>query len=321
MTHVPLDIVALGEPMIEYNQTGGQGGRSYLQGFGGDTSNFIVAAARQGARTGYVTGLGDDVYGRMFLDLWRREGVDASRVKIDSKAPTGIYFVGHDEHGHHFTFFRDGSAASRFAPSDVPADYLAGARVVHCSGISLAISASACDACYTAMAAAKAAGRLVSFDTNLRLKLWSKERARAVIADVMGLADICLPSHEDMALLTGIEDPHRLVDFALNKGATTVALKLGGDGAVVANAGERHQIPPYPVETVDATGAGDAFGGAFVTRLLAGDDLRAAGCYAAVAAALSTTGYGAVEPIPSATQVREALLAWTAADDMGGFIR
>jgi 2-dehydro-3-deoxygluconokinase len=306
-----LDIVALGEPMIEFNQTGERGGQSYLRGHGGDTSNFVIAAARQGARTGYVTALGDDVHGRMFLDLWAKEGVDASQVRIDRSANTGIYFVDHDAAGHHFTFFRTGSAASRLSPADVPADYVGAARLLHVSGISLAISASTCDACYAAVEAARSAGRLVSFDTNLRLKLWSKERARAVITDMMKLTDICLPSRDDMAALTGTTDPDKLVDHALALGPKTVALKLGAEGAIVATAHERHRVPPYRVDAVDATGAGDAFGGAFVSRLLEGAELGAAGRYAAVAAALSTTGYGAVEPIPTATQVQEALDRWT----------
>jgi 2-dehydro-3-deoxygluconokinase len=305
-----LDIVALGEPMIEFNQTGERGGRAYLRGYGGDTSNFVIAAARQGARTGYVTALGDDIYGRMFLDLWATEGVDASRVRIDGTAHTAIYFVDHDEAGHHFTFFRTGSAASRLSPADLPTDFLLGARLVHVSGISLAISVSACDACYAAVEAAKGAGRLVSFDTNLRLKLWSKDRARAVITDMMKVVDICLPSRDDMAALIGTNDPDKLVDHALALGAKTVALKLGAEGAIVATAHERQRIRPYPVEAVDATGAGDAFGGAFVTRLLQGAEIGAAGRYAAVAAALSTTGYGAVEPIPNAEQVNEVLARW-----------
>lgn len=309
---MPLDIIALGEPMIEFNQTKEGGGRSYLQGYGGDTSNFAVAAARQGARTGYYTALGDDVYGRMFLDLWRREGVDAGQVKIDPSAPSGVYFVNHDEQGHHFTFFRTGSAASRVTPADIPSDHLASAQVIHLSGISLAISASACDAGYAAVEIAKKAGRLVSFDTNLRLKLWSKDRARATILDMMGLCDICLPSFDDVALLTGIQDPDKLVDLALTRGARIVALKLGAEGAIVANADERHRIAPFPVNAIDATGAGDTFGGAFVTRLVNGDDIATAGRYAAVAAALSTTGYGAVDPIPTASQVQEALSSWSA---------
>lgn len=305
-----LDIIAIGEPMVEFNQTREGGGRAYLQGFGGDTSNFAVAAARQGARVGYLTGIGDDPYGRAFLDLWSAEGIDASRVKVDRTAPTAVYFVGHDAHGHHFTFFRAGSAASRFGPADLPADYLASSRVVHFSGISLAISSSACDACYAAAEAARRAGALVSFDTNLRLKLWSKERARAVMTDMMSLCDICLPSFDDIAVLAGHEDPDHLVDFALRRGARVVALKLGSQGALIADADGRCRIAPYPVQAVDATGAGDAFGGAFVARLLLGDDLRSAGRYAAVAAALSTTGYGAVEPVPVRSRVEEALARW-----------
>jgi 2-dehydro-3-deoxygluconokinase len=305
-----LDVLALGEPMAEFNQTRA-GEPSYLQGFGGDTSNFAIAAARQGAKAGYLTALGDDVYGRAFLDLWRAEGVDAGGVAISPEAPTGLYIVTHDEGGHHFTFYRSGSAASRMKPADIARDRVASARLLHLSGISFAISETACDACYAAIAAAKGAGRLVSFDTNLRLKLWGRDRARAVILDAMSLSDICLPSLDDVAALTGIADPDRLVDLALGRGAEVVALKLGRDGALVADASARHRIAPYPVTAVDATGAGDTFGGAFVARRLAGDDLLAAGRYAAVAAALSTTGYGAVDPIPRRERVEAALAGWT----------
>ena len=304
------DIVAIGEPMVEFNH---QGDRAYLQGFGGDTSNFAIAAARQGARVGCFTGLGADAYGRMFLDLWGAEGVDASRVKIDPDAFTAVYFVTHGETGHAFSFLRAGSAASRIAPADLPRDYIAGAGLVHFSGVSLAISASSCDACFAAADIARTNGALVSFDTNLRLKLWPKARARAVILEAMALSDVCLPSLDDMTELTGIEDPDALVDLALTKGARIVALKLGAKGALVANAAQRHRIAPFPVRAVDATGAGDTFGGAFVARLRAGDDLVAAGRYAAIAAALSTTGYGAVAPIPHAAAVRAALATWESA--------
>ena len=90
-------------------------------------------------------------------------------------------------------------------------------------------------------------------------------------------------------------------------GAKTVALKLGERGAIVADAGQRHRIAPFACKPVDATGAGDTFGGAFVARLIAGDALADAGRYAAAAAALSTEGYGAVAPIPRAAEVRAAL--------------
>jgi len=90
-----LDIVALGEPMIEFNQQDPAKPLEYRRGFGGDTSNFAVSAARQGARVGYITRVGRDAFGEALLSLWRDEGVDASGVAIDDSASTGIYFVSH----------------------------------------------------------------------------------------------------------------------------------------------------------------------------------------------------------------------------------
>ncbi|MGZ8260414.1 MAG: sugar kinase [Caldimonas sp.] len=293
--------------MVEFNQTGEGGGRLYLQGFGGDSSNFAIAAARQGAAVGYFSALGDDNNGRMLRALWDEEGVDHASVASDPGAFTAIYFVTHGTRGHEFHFFRSGSAASRLTPAAVPRGRIAAAKVLHLSGISLAISASACDTGYAAIAAAREAGVQVSFDTNLRLKLWSIDRARAVMSDVLRLADICLPSYEDVQAITGIADPDALVDHCLALGAKTVALKLGERGAIVADSDQRHRVDPFPCQPVDATGAGDTFGGAFVARRIAGDSLLDAGRYAAAAAALSTEGYGAVAPIPRAADVRAAL--------------
>ena len=307
------DILALGEPMVEFNQTGEGDGRLYLQGFGGDTSNFAIAAARQGARVGYLSALGDDPYGAMLRRLWDEEGVDHTDVAPDPQAFTAIYFVTHDAQGHHFHFFRQGSAASRMTPAQLPRERIAQARVLHLSGISLAISESACETGFAAMDVARAAGVAVSFDTNLRLKLWPLARAREVMTEALRRCDIALPSLDDVRALTGLDDPDALVDHCLALGSRVVALKLGEAGALVATAQERHRIAPHPCRPVDATGAGDTFGGAFVARWVAGDTLLQAGRYAATAAALSTQGYGAVEPIPRRSQVEQAL-TFTGAD-------
>ena len=284
--------------MVEFNQTGAANGRLYLQGFGGDTSNFAVAAARQGARAGYVSALGDDVYGAMLRAMWREEGVDDSGVRSDGDAFTAVYFVTHDAAGHHFSFFRRGSAASRMGPTQLPHAQIAAARVLHLSGISMAISETA-----------RRAGVKVSFDTNHRAKLWPLALAQATIAAAIAASDICLPSFDDLAVLTGLDSPEAMVEHCLALGARVVALKHGGHGAWLAEGERRLHIAPHPCTPVDATGAGDAFGGAFIARLVAGDDLERAGRYAAAAAALSTEGYGAVAPIPHAARVREALAA------------
>ncbi len=302
-----LDILALGEAMVEFNQTADAGGRLYLQGFGGDTSNFAVSAARQGARVGYLSALGDDVYGAMLRAMWRSEGIDDSGVVTDRDAFTAIYFVTHDAAGHHFHFFRTGSAASRLTFAQLPADAFARTRVLHLSAISLALSATARETCFAAMHAARAAAAMVSFDTNHRPRLWSTATAREAVEQAIALADICLPGFDDLAALTGLADPEAMVAHCLALGARIVALKHGGHGAWLADGSRIVRIAAHACRPVDATGAGDAFGGAFVARIVAGDDLETAGRYAAATAALSTEGYGAVEPIPRADRVRAAL--------------
>lgn len=302
-----IDILSMGEPMVEFNQTREGDGSTFLRGCGGDTSNFAVAAARQGARAGYISAVGADSNGALLRAMWKAEGVDDRYVLTTPDAPTGVYFVSHSDKGHQFDFCRTGSAASRYSAGDLPRDAIAKAKVLHLSGISLGISTSACDACYQAAEHARAKGVKVSFDTNLRRKLWPLGRARAVIWDFIALADICLPSYDDVVQLSDLRAADDIVDRCLKAGAGIVALKLGADGALVADASRRVRIAPYPCRAVDATGAGDTFAGAFIARIVAGDAIEAAGHYAAAAAALSTEGYGAVTPIPTAERVRAHL--------------
>jgi len=293
--------------MIEFNRPRNGGGRHWLQGFGGDTSNAAIAAARQGASVGYLTSVGCDWMGDAFLDLWAAEGVDASGVSRHDSAPTGVDFVTHSAEGHKFDFLRKGSAASLMRPEQLPANYIAGARILHLSAISQAISDEARQACAAAIDAARAAGVRISFDTNLRLRLWDLDTARRTIHATMARCDIALPSLEDSRQLTGLDAPDAIADFYLGLGPSMVALKMGGDGALIAGHGFRQRIPAHPVTAVDATGAGDTFAGAFLARLLAGDDPETAGRYANVAAALSTRDYGAVAPIPRRAEVEKAL--------------
>jgi 2-dehydro-3-deoxygluconokinase len=301
-----IDILAYGEPLVEFNQQPDDPTR-YLQGFGGDTSNFCIAAARQGATTGYITAVGADSFGERLLALWTQERVDTRHVVVNASAPTGVYFVSHDTHGHRFDYLREGSAASRYHHEQLPLAVIAQARFLHLSGISLAISTSACDAGLAAMEHARKAGVKVSLDTNLRLRLWSLARARGIMREAFALADICLPSWDDITVLTGLDDRDAIVDHLLECGVGLVALKLGEEGSYVATPEARSLVAPFPVRPVDATGAGDCFGGSFIARLAADADPFEAARYANVAAALSTTGYGAVAPIPHAETVRARL--------------
>jgi 2-dehydro-3-deoxygluconokinase len=209
-----------------------------------------------------------------------------------------VYFVTHDERGHAFSYLRAGSAASRLAPANLPLDLIAATRVLHLSAISQAISSSACDACFAAIDAARAAGARIAYDTNLRLKLWPLARARAIVHATVAQADWVVPSLDDAVHLFGLDDPQGIVDACHTLGARHVVLKLGPAGCLASDGRRRERIAGRTVQCVDATGAGDCFAGALATRLLQGDDLFAAARYANAAAALATTGYGAVAPLP-----------------------
>ncbi len=301
------DILCLGEPLVEFSQIRGT---EWRQGFGGDVSNVAVAAARQGARAGMATRLGTDSFGDMLVQLWQAEGVDCAAVHRDGAAPTGLYFIRHGAQGHRFEYRRAGSAAARMGPGDLPRAEIAASAVLHLSGITQAISASSRAAALEAMRLARAAGRQVSFDPNLRLALWPLEEARAAFEAALPLCDILLPGLEDARALTGLERPEEIAERLLEAGPRLVALTLGAEGVLLAERGGALQrIPGLAVEAVDASGAGDCFDGAFLARLAAGDDPARAARYAAAAASLSTRGYGAVAPIPRAEEVRAALAA------------
>jgi len=302
-------LICLGEPMIEFNRPREGDGLTWVQGFGGDTSNAAIAAARQGATAGYLTSLGRDWMGDAFLELWKKESVDASGVARHETAPTGVYFVTHGDQGHRFDFLRKGSAASLMTATDLPRDYIGRGRILHLSAISQAISDTARATCRAAIDAARAAGVEVSYDTNLRLRLWDLDTARRTIDETMALTTIALPSLDDSRQLTGLEEPDAIVDHYLAMGPRLVALKMGAEGALVASRERRVRVATHKVTAVDATGAGDTFDGAFLARLLAGDNFDAAARYANVAAALKTRGYGAVTPIPRREEVEAALKA------------
>ncbi len=303
-----LDVVALGEAMVEFNQTQAEP-PVYLQGFGGDTSNAAIAAARAGGRVAYLTRLGIDRWGERLMDLWQRENVDTTAVLRDASAATGMYFVSHDAQGHHFSYARTGSAASRMQPADATTwqSTIAASRWLHLSGISLAISASACDTALAAMHLARTSGTHVAFDSNLRLSLWPLARAQACITHAIGLCDLFLPSLEDMTALTGLTEPETIIDWSHARGAQQVVLKLGVEGALVSDGRTRQRVPGLTVQAVDATGAGDCFAGNLLARLAKSDDLWAATAYANAAASLSVQGYGAVAPLPRPEAVMKCL--------------
>ncbi|MEM0921509.1 MAG: sugar kinase [Pseudomonadota bacterium] len=290
-----LDILTLGEPLIEMVRLPGQDGAPalYQQGVGGDTLNAAVAAARAGARVGLLGAVGGDILGEAVADFCARAGVATTYLLCREGDPTGINVIDPDPAARRFAYARRGSAASLYGPGDLPAAALAAARVLHVSSVSQAISLPMREAVWRAAETVRDQRGLVSYDLNLRLSLWSLEEARACIAAFLPLADILLPSEDEVAVFLGHDDLEASLRYFEALPARHVIFKRGTAGAILLSGGRRSEIPAIPVEAVDSTGAGDCLAGTFLAGLVAGQrPLEAA--QAAIRAAAETVGrYGA----------------------------
>ena len=296
------EVVSLGEPMVEFCAT--DVGRLskvplFKRGWGGDTSNFAVSAARQGLSVAHICRLGGDEFGRSFLDLWEEEGMDNSRVVVEEDAWTAIYIISLMEGGgHDFTYYRAGSAASRYCVDDLDLDYLSKARFFHTSGISLAISKSVREAALKAQTHIHENGGFNSFDINMRTKLWDLETARKSLAEAFRLSDVVFASIEDMNTLYGITEPEKAAEHLRDRGVETVVVKHGGKGCYISTDERSFTMPGYKIDVVDTTGSGDAFDGAWIKGAQMGWDLERIASYSNAVGALTATGLGAVAPIP-----------------------
>ena len=303
------EIVSLGEPMLEFNaETMGRlkDVSTFKRGWGGDTSNFAVGVARLGKSVGYMCRVGDDEFGKCFLELWRTEGVDTSRVIVEEKGFTGIYFISIKDSGEHdFTYYRVDSPASHLSINDLDSKYIEDAKLFHTSGISQAISKSSRETAFKAMKIAKRSGVLITYDPNLRLKLWTLNTARAFITYAFELADVVFPSLEDVRTLLGPISPEAAARQILKRGPKIVVIKLGADGCLVVTRDQVVRSPGFRVTPVDTTGAGDAFDGAFAVGLLEEWTIEKTAEFANAVGALTTLKKGAVAPLPRREQVDE----------------
>lgn len=298
------DLVCLGEPLIEFNETSP---RVFQQNIGGDINNCAVAAARSGLTVAVISALGNDRFAKPIRQLWQQENIDDRFVTSDAQRSTGLYFVHHDEQGHHFSYARKDSAASAFKLTDEQRQVIKKAKVLHLSGISLALSEQAEKTALEAIQIAQDNQTLLSFDTNYRSALWSVNRAKAVINPVAKQADFLFPSLDDAKQLLGSSDKEHIVKFYQDNKTKIIALTVGKNGVYICHSDSQKHVNAYPVKAVDATAAGDTFDGAFLAEFLRQGDALAAAHYASAASALCVCRYGAINAIPNRTQIETFL--------------
>lgn len=282
------------------------------QGFGGAESNVAIGLARLGASVGWFGALGDDPFGKIILKTLRGEGVDVSRASLSTVAPTGMMFREHVAGKLAVHYFRKHSAASRMLPEQLDEKYIQGAKLLHVTGITAAISEDARRTLRRAVDIAKDAGVLISFDPNLRLKLWSIEEAREVLLPFAADADYFLPGWDELRLLYETED-FQAVKAKLQELKAISIIKGMGDATIVLNKDEEHSVPFYPAEqVVDTVGAGDGFCAGFLAGVMKGMTPVEAVRLASINGSLVVQMRGDWEALPEWDIVEQRLLskAW-----------
>jgi 2-dehydro-3-deoxygluconokinase/2-dehydro-3-deoxygalactonokinase len=304
------DVVTLGESLIQLNAVT-RGPLRHVTLFerhvAGAETTVAVCVRRQGLSSGLITRVGDDEFGKCILNWVRGEGVDTSQIRVDTEAPTGIYFV---QRGFPIPseskmfYYRKGSAGSRISPSDVNPDYLGAAKLFHTTGITPALSETALEATRKALEISISNNLIVSFDTNIRPVLWgSIDNAVRVLTPIIEKVDILFTDPRDASILLNVQDVDQMIDGFLKFGVETVVLKMGRKGAIAANRREKVSVQALEVYVEDPIGAGDAFAGTFITSRLKGRSLEESLKRAVIAGSLVVTVRGDEECLPSEEEI------------------
>jgi 2-dehydro-3-deoxygluconokinase len=289
----------------------------------GAEANAAVGLARLGHAVAYIGRVGGDGFGTAILRRLRGEGVNVDNLTVDDTAPTGVMIRERRGLGAaHVLYYRGGSAGSRLGPSDVDAaaDLLKGARWLHVTGITPALSPTAWAAVERAIALARDAQLTISLDLNLRRKLWSEAEAALVFRDLAGRADVVMGDGDEAALATGAEASTRATALAqalLALGPSTAIVKRGRFGAVAATRDRTIEAQALAVPAVvDPVGAGDAFAAGFIAATLEGRPLDEALRIGNACGAVALTVVGDMGGLPDRGELDRLMATTPGADTL-----
>ena len=316
---MPFDVLALGELLIDFTPVGRTpaGGALFEQNPGGAPANVLVALSRLGGRGAFIGKVGADQFGKFLKDVLETHGINVQGLRFTPDASTTLAFVHLDEKGERsFSFCRKPGADILLEASDIDLALVNQCRIFHFGSLSLT-DEPAKTATMHAVRHAKAAGKVISYDPNWRPPLWRDDAAaKEGMTSGLAFADILKASDSELEILTGERDVRRAVDHLFDRGIKIVLATLGSDGCYFRCRDGAGHVPCFPVKVVDATGAGDAFLGGFLSQfLLAGkapEDLAVAEMarmvrFSNAVGALCTTRKGAISAMPSLGEVKSLL--------------
>jgi sugar/nucleoside kinase (ribokinase family) len=305
------DVVTFGEAMAMFmaNEIGPLSrNEQFTRSLAGAETNVAIGLARLEFQVKWMSKVGDDAFGQYIVEQLQSEGIDTSGISIDKNYPTGFQIkskvaIGDPE----VQYFRKNSAASKLQITSDLEEHLLSARHLHMTGIPPALSDTMLDFARKAAQLMKAANRTISFDPNLRPKLWDSEyKMVQIINELAFQADYVLPGLSEGTILTGYSDPRDIAAFYLERGVRLVVVKLGADGAYFRTVNEEQMIPGFQVaKIIDTVGAGDGFAVGIISALLEGLSIREAVTRANAIGALAVMSPGDSDGLPTRMQLEK----------------
>ncbi|KAK1314617.1 putative fructokinase-1 [Acorus calamus] len=310
-------VISFGEMLIDFVPTLSGVSLAEAPGFlkaaGGAPANVAIAVARLGGKSAFVGKLGDDEFGRMLAAILRENGVDDGGVRFDDGARTALAFVTLRADGEReFMFYRNPSADMLLRPEELDVDLIKKATIFHYGSISL-ISEPCRSAHLRAMDIAKDSNSLLSYDINLRLPLWpSPEEAKHRIRSIWNKADIIKVSDVEFEFLTGDSSlsDETAMSSLFHENLKLLLVTIGEKGCKYYTKNFKGIVGSISVKAVDTTGAGDAFVGALLRKIVEDQSvlqdekrLREILRFANICGAITATKKGAIPSLPKEPEV------------------
>ncbi|WP_174729091.1 sugar kinase [Mesobacillus harenae] len=303
----PFKVMTIGDAMITFNPAA-KGPLRFVGSFdrkvGGAELNFAIGCARLGLNSKWVSRLGKDEFGRVIYNFTRGEGVDVSAVEFVEGYPTSLNFKEINEDGSGKTFYyRFKSPISTLSPEDITADLFEEVSLIHLTGVFLAIDKNNLAIAQRIIEVAKQKGIPISFDPNIRLKLWTIEEARKAYESIFPHIDILLTGLDEIKLIAGKDSEEDLKEFASEYSIKDLVIKDGANGSKLLRNGEWVHGSSFKVTPVDTVGAGDGFDSGYVYGWLHGYSPEELLRFANGVGALVTTVSGDNEGLPYLEEV------------------
>jgi sugar/nucleoside kinase (ribokinase family) len=274
----------------------------------GASGIFIDAVARLGIGARFVGTVGNDDFGELIINRFKRDGVDTSHIKRSDDYTTGVAFVTYFADGSRKFIYHLGNAATgQISPEDVKPEYFLNVDYLHVVGSTMFINEQSAGACIKAIDIVKGRGGKVSFDPNFRPELLSVEEVKERFHLVLTKSDIIFPTMDELKILTGETNIKKACTKLLETGFEIVAIKQGKDGSSVYTKEEEFHVPAFRVEEIDPTGAGDCYCAGFLAGLIKGMDVKHTALFANAVGALAVTKKGPMEGAPKEEKVNELL--------------